>query len=263
MKVFGIAKIRNEQHIIRDTLDSWAGVCDEIYVYDDCSSDSTPTICLAHPKVKEVIHSTLFDPDRERAEWFNRQAVWSSARRFMGPEDWVVYFDGDEHLYDFDRSALENPHTQIIACPSYDAYVTQEDARLDEWNYAKRLPWVAQEYEFCLYFYRNRPWINFHLPDQRNMSDHATLRAWITDPAMIQMEGKILHWGKGLSVRKWEEKCRYYAETFGPKYAEKWKARMGKAVHEMSDFGLPLVRWPDVRAGEVETFNRKGMPLIS
>lgn len=265
MKVVGIAKVRNEAHIISDTLDLWAGICDGgIHVFDDASDDGTPERCRQHPAVREVVTTTMLDSNRERAEWWNRQVVWSSARRFMGPDDWVVYFDGDEHIYDFDRKALENPVTQIIACPSYDAYITPEDAHLDEWRYRERLPWVSQEYEFCLYFYRNRPWLAFHLPDQRNMADHGRLRAWITNPEKeIRMEGKVLHWGKGLSVKKWEKKCRYYGEVFGPKYAEKWKSRMGKAVHELSDFGLPLVRWPDVREGRVDTFNRKGMALVS
>lgn len=263
MKVVGITKIRNEAHIIQDTLDSWAHICDVIHVYDDCSQDDTPRICREHPKVKEVITSNFFDPDRERAEWFNRQVVWSSARRFMGPDDWVVYFDGDEHLYGFDPDILENPRTEVVACPSYDAYITAEDAHIDEWHYKDRLPWVSREYEFCLYFYRNRPWLNFHLPDQRNMMDHATSRARLSRPDTIQMAGKILHWGKGLSVKKWEEKCGYYSQIFGPKYAEKWENRKGRAIHHVSDFGLPLVKWTDVKTGKVETFNRKRMPLVS
>lgn len=263
MKLVGITKVRNEAHIIRDTLDSWGAVCDVIHVFDDQSTDDTPILAERHPKVVEVITTTMLDPDRERAEWFNRHAVWSSARRFMDAGDWVVYFDGDEHLYDFDKSLLYATRAEVIACPSYDAYITAEDAHLSEFQYQERLPWVSQEYEFCLYFYRNQPWLSFHLPDQRNMMDHATARVHLSRPDAIEMAGKILHWGKGLSVKKWEEKCDYYSRTFGPKYAAKWKARKGKAVHEVSDFGLPLVKWPDVRDRTVETFNRKGMPLVS
>lgn len=264
MKVVGITKIRNEAHIIEDTLDSWAEVCDAIHVYDDHSTDGTADLCRRHPKVAEVVASNLLDPDRERAEWFNRQAVWSSAKRFMGVEDWVVYFDGDEQIFDFPKEALHDPGAMIIACPSFDAYITATDAHLTEWQYWDRLPWVAQEYEFCLYFYRNRPWLNFEQPDQRNMLTHQALRM-TTRPDQVKMAGKILHWGKGLSVTKWEEKCRYYAKVFGPKYADKWEARKGRAIHDKSDFGLPLVRWPDVRAGKIETINRNQtkMQLVS
>lgn len=262
MKIIGITKVRNEAHIIQDTLDSWGQVCDSIHVYDDCSIDDTARIAVKHPKVMEVISSNLFDHDRERAEWFCRQAVWLSAKRFLENDDWVAYFDGDEHIYDFSVETLEDPDLMIVACPSYDAYITEEDAYIDEWHYSDREPWVSPEHEQTMMFYRNRPWLGFHLPDQRNMVVSQATQQFIA-PEQVALAGKMLHWSKGISIENWERKCHYYTKVFGPKYAAKWEARKGKAIHTHSDFGNPLVKWSDVRIGAVETINRRGMALVS
>lgn len=265
MAVKGITKVRNEAHILRDTLDNWAPFCDAgIHVYVDGASvgmphriDSTAQIARQHPAVTEVITSNYLDPDRERAEAHNRQVVLSSALRFMGNGDWVCYFDGDEHLYDFDLDVLKAPLFHRVACPMVESYITAEDEHLSEWHYAQRR-WCGDEYEYAPMFYRNSPYLGFHQRDQRNMTVDPKLRQEHTC-----FTGKVRHWGKGLSVKKWEEKCHYYAEVFGPKYAEKWRNRMGKAVHAVSDFGRPLVLWTDILSGAVPIHWRRGFELVS
>ena len=251
----GICKARNESHIIQDTLDNWAQVCDGgIHVYDDCSIDSTPDICRQHPAVQEVVTSNLFDHNRERAEWFNRQAVLASAQRFMGPSDWIVYFDADEHLWDFDRSVLDLPGLNMVSFRSFDAYITPEDAHLSDRSYADRR-WVGPEWENCIYFYRNRLNPRFHLPDQRHMTVNGA------GPFPVHLFDRVLHWGAGISVNAWERKCTYYADVFGPKYAAKWEARKGKGVQAdmKSRYGNDLVLWEDVRAGRVPTKPSRGL----
>jgi len=256
MNVVGICKVRNEAHIIKDTLDNWAEHCDWIHVYDDYSTDGTARICEEHPAVKEVISSNLIDPNRERAEWFNRQAALSSAQRFMQKDDWVVYFDADEHLWDFDNRILQDPKNDVITLRSFDVYITPEDAHLGVENYGQR-QWVSPAWEFCLYFFRNSPFLRFDMPDQRHMHHKP-------DAKYAMSCGAIQHWGKGLSVEMWEKKCEYYTEVFGPKYQKKWEARKGKAVHTdmKCDFGFDLVLWQDVLHERVRTFPRKGHPLV-
>ena len=51
--------------------------------------------------LKKVIEGDFWDPDREKAEWFNRQNVLMEAQQDAGPDDWFVYFDADEHPYNF------------------------------------------------------------------------------------------------------------------------------------------------------------------
>ena len=55
MKIIGMTRIRNEQLIIKDTINHLASFCNEIYVYDDHSTDDTYKICVNHPKVTKVI----------------------------------------------------------------------------------------------------------------------------------------------------------------------------------------------------------------
>jgi len=245
MGVRGICKVRNEAHIISDTLDNWGEICDQgIHVYDDNSTDCTVQLCQEHLAVAEVITSDCFDPDRERAEWYCRSTVLRSARRFMQPEDWVVYFDADEHVEEFDTTLLERSDLNVISLMSFDVYVTEEDKDISEWHYKERR-YVSPEFQIQPYFYRNSLPMDFVLPDQRNLQ-------YSLPDTEAHLTGKVRHWGKGLSTKKWDEKCAYYAYIFGPKYAEKWRARMGQAVHEVSDFGNPLVLWDDILSGAIE-----------
>jgi len=233
----GLCKARDECHILRDTLDSWARVCDEIHVYDDASTDFTRETCLEHPSVVEVISSNLLDKDRERAEWRNRQAVLSSALNYGA--DWICYFDADEQLAEFDEALLEGPE-KIVSLMLFDTYITKEDEHVDKWRYQERRM-SAPEFQIMPYFYRTSLPLEFNQPDQRIM---------FFPNEEIVLAGKVRHWGKGISVEHFEKKCLYYAQW--PKYAEKWEARRGQAVHTVSDFGNPLVEWEEILNGNVE-----------
>jgi len=271
MGVRGITKVRNEAHIIQATLDNWAEYCtDGIHVYDDGSTDDTPGICRAHPAVNEVISSDLTDPDRERAEWYCRHTVLHSARRFMdnsiGSNDWLCVFDADEHLEQFDVDVLEG-EDRVVACMLFDAYITPADADMigggftfDNGHTWRNRKHVAPEFQIMPYFYRlPRTWqeeaaFDFSVPDQRILVRSETMA----------LHGKARHFGKAISIEHFEAKCDYYASEW-PKYAEKWAARKGKAVHTVSDFGNPLVLWQDILSGKVEpmtTFiEREGEPV--
>jgi hypothetical protein len=58
------------------------------------------------------------------------------------------------------------------------------------------------------------------------------------------VQGYVKHYGKAISVEEWERTCNYYVHYF-PRYAKKWAGRRGKAVHTLSDFGRPLIKWED------------------
>lgn len=253
--IVGLAKIRDEEHIIQDTLDNWSGWCDGgIYIYDDCSTDRTVEICKAHPNVQEVLVSDLMDPNRERAEWYNRQILLNSARRFIGPEDWIFYSDADEFLYKFDFSILDNPGAPpCLASPQFDLYITPDDV---DAHYTER-KWVGPEYEIVPFFYRNKFLDGWHKADQRN----AMLRVPMQMPPL---SGFSLHTGKGMSVKNFERKCTYYTEVFGAKYRDKWEKRKGQAVRHdyTSNFGSKLVLWQDVLDGKVQTWHRQFNEIV-
>jgi glycosyltransferase involved in cell wall biosynthesis len=223
--LYGITKIRNEELIIKDTLDNWSQWVDEFYIVDEMSEDQTVEICKAHPKVKEVFIKSYFDEDRERAEWVNRQLALKMAQKNATQDDWFVYFDADERLYDFD-GVLEG---DVIACKLFDIYITPED--IDKPYYERE--WIGPEYRLIPFFFKNSQYLSYSIPDQRNVT---------TAPdAKIIIKGSIKHYGKGISVKHWENTCDYYMQW--PKYREKWEARRGKAIHTKSDFNNKLIRW--------------------
>lgn len=239
-KIRGLIKVRNEEHIIKDTLDLWSDYCTAgIYVYDDVSTDRTVEICRNHPNVKDVIEGTYWDPDREKAEWMNRQTILMRAQQDSDPDDWFVYFDADEHLYNFDRYELFwNPQCKSIACRLYDFYITPKDVNLPY----KQRQWVGPEYRTIVFFFRNSSFLKYQYPDQRIV----TMEPGVESP----INGDIKHFGKGFSVNHWEQTCDYYIKHW-PKYADKWRQRKGKAIHAdyLSDFGNKLILWKDRNKG--------------
>ncbi len=232
--------MRNEEAILKDTLDNWGKFCTAgIYIYDDCSEDKSVEIARAHPAVKKVIVGEFWDPDREKAEWFNRQMVLMHAQQDSQLDDWFVYFDADEQIFNFENYELFNyPETKAIACRLYDFYITPED---ENKSYKDR-DWIGPEYRTIPFFFRNSPYLRYEHPDQRIV----TMEPGISIP----IHGDIKHYGKGFSVKQWEDTCDYYIR-YWPKYAEKWKQRKGKAIHTemLSDFGNPLIQWKDRARG--------------
>ena len=244
MRIIGTVKMRNEEHILKDTLDIWAEYVDGVYVYDDCSEDNSVEIAKAHPIVIDVIATGHYDPDRLKAEWWNRQELLKFAQS-RHPE-WIAYFDADEHLYEFDKSMFDDKKVHIIATQWHDMYITPEDADLPMDRYKERR-WCGVEYRQIPFFYRNSPELKYDKPDQRIMHHKRV--------PFYPVNGVIQHWGKGHSQMIWDRKCEYYGngqDYQGKKgiYADKWLARKGEAVHEdyKSDDGNPLLLWSEIRA---------------
>ncbi|MBN2841228.1 MAG: glycosyltransferase family 2 protein [Coriobacteriia bacterium] len=230
-RIAGLTRVRNEAHIIHETLNHHAALCDAgIYVYDDCSTDDTALICRAHPAVIDVVEGVSWNPDRLDAEYQGRQAVLE--RALLDEPDWLLYFDADERV-EVDLSRVPFSRCDGVAMRLFDFYITEADV---DTHYADR-EWMGPEYRRILMMFRNMRGIGYSHPDQRE----CTLPAH----ARVCEIGDVRHYGKAISVDEWEATCRYYADHFPEPYRSKWRARMGKAVHVESDFGRPLVRWED------------------
>lgn len=234
MKIIGLTRIRNESLIIEETLDRWSELCDTIIVYDDCSTDNTVALCEAHFNVSKVIEGAAWDLNRGRAEYQNRQELLEAGQEVATKKDWFVYFDADEHPYDFTNMQLfKDSKINCIKMRLYDVHITPEDV---DKNYLDRR-WVCPDFRIITFFFKNVPGIKYYFEDQRPV--------YIPNQVSV-LHGTIKHYGKGYSVEQWEDTCEYYYKHF-PKYSIKWRDRKGHAIKTdmLSDFGKPLMLWED------------------
>jgi len=257
--LIGITRVRNQELILKDTLDFYAKLCDGgIYIYDDCSTDNTREIISFHPAIKGFIFSPTWNNDRLRAEWENREAIYQMAQMEKPDDTWFLYFDADERV-EFNQSLLNNESIDAIYLRLFDFYITPSDVhRKYNGNLIHLRDWMGPEYRDILMLFRKSAKPKWHLPDQR---EPTLQKKYVRVKGPL---GFVRHYGKSISVEQWEETCRYYVKHF-PMYSEKWKARMGKAVHEgTSDFGNSLIIWKDkIEKGIPMTKIKEGMIIES
>ncbi len=239
-RVIGMLRVRDEEDLVADALDHMAAFSDGgVFVYDDVSTDRTAEIASAHPAVLRVIRGESWDADRERAEWEHRAALLSAAREVATEDDWLVYLDADERVeYDWSRLSEHPPDVVAVRMRLFDFHITPEDVNRP-WPERRR---IGPEYRPIVIAFRNRPGLAYRHPDQREVE--------LGPGGRILDEGSVRHYGKALSIERWERKCDYYARSF-PKYAAKWEARRGRAVHERSDFDRPLISWNERETGGI------------
>lgn len=242
-KIIGMIRERNESLILKDTLDHVSNIVDGIVVFDDASTDESVEIALNHPNVLEVIINKKWQPHKRAwEETANRRKLLSRTKRYQ--PDWFFYFDADERFEGDIRNYLLHecpPNINAIKISLFDAYITNKDKKSYRqgdklFNFRK---FFGPEKRDILMIWRNNGTANFIRPDAR-------------EPQGFTNKQKITkfycqHYGKSISIEHWEQTCRYYAEFF-PKYSEKWRARLGKAIHESSDFGNKLYRWHEVKS---------------
>lgn len=228
---------RNEERILKDTLDHMAEFCDMIHVFNDASTDSSLKIYMNHSIYDSRFYhnSKNWNSNRECAENFNRNVLLNRAKHYAEPNDWFVYMDADERI-EFDWSLLRNPnfnYYDAIRMKLFDFYITMIDVDL---NYSERKLCGPEYREIIFAFKASSSKNGFPNPYQREPS--------LPNGTRVLEAGYVKHYGKGLSVEDWEKKCDFYSK-FAPRYAAKWEKRKGKAVHKVSSFGRPLIKWED------------------
>jgi len=235
IKIYGLIRVRNEELIIRDTLEHLNEFCTGgIFVFDDYSEDGTAEICKNFPGVIKVIENKEWDLNRERAEYENRAAILNEAKKIAKPWDWFVYLDADERV-EFDWSKIYGlpPGVIAIRMKLFDFYITPQDADKPYYERTK----IGPEYRKIIIAFKNLPTLEYKYMDQREV--------FLGTDGIILEEGYVKHYGKAISVEEWEKTCEYYSKYF-PKYSGKWEKRKGKAIHNnISDFGNPLISWEE------------------
>lgn len=239
MKLIGITRIRNESNIIENTLNHVSKLVDEIHVFDDASEDNTIEICQAHPAVTTVIEGKTWantPKGRALAEGQLRTAVYKSA--VEAGADWVYYFDSDEYVYFDETLDLENATSNSYFFRLFDFYITEEDK---EQHYLER-KWMGPEYRDIPMLFKVDPEGIFR---SRVLTTHRNPK----------FGGYVKHYGKAISVEEWEKTCEYYInyrwKTGHSELLKRWKERVGKAIHTMSDFNRPLIQWDERKNEEL------------
>ena len=230
------SRIYNEESIIQDFIDHYRDIADGgFYFYDDGSDDSTLDILANDPAVKHVIKGKrpVSSSASHNAQNSQRQQIIAAARKDMGPEDYLMLLDADDFLY-FDIDLNHIP-ADVLTFDAFDLYITEED---------KDKPWQEREYvgpEFrtVIMAIKNKAYRG--LRNDRTILTNAGFQ-------MITPAGYLKHVGKAVSVDYWERKCAHYsADNMPTKYKQKWELRKGKAIHKVSDFNRPLLKWQDLK----------------
>lgn len=233
MKLIGITRVRNESLIIKNTLDHVSKFVDGIIVCDDASTDDTVSICESHDKVIKVIKNKKWEPSpmgRNRAEGILRQLPYLEALK-EGAE-WVYYFDADEYVeFDFNKIDFKSK-TTAYSFRLFDFYITEGDVNDD---YLTR-EFMGPEYRDIPMLFKANPKLVF---GQR-------IPSGFSNPIL---GGFVKHYGKAISVEEWDKTCEYYInhrwKNTSKELLERWKSRVGKAIHSKSDFNRELIKWSD------------------
>ena len=65
----------------------------------------------------------------------------------------------------------------------------------------------------------------------------------------MALGGYVKHYGKAISVEEWDKTCDYYInhrwKDTHKDLQDRWKKRVGKAIHTKSDFDRDLIKWVD------------------
>jgi glycosyltransferase involved in cell wall biosynthesis len=241
--LIGTTRLRNEELILRDTLDYVGRQVDAIVAYDDASTDRTLDILRGHPKVALIVTNGSWEEDvkaRRLAEGRHRGLLLQMARARL-QFDWMFCFDADERVIGDLRDFAGGPRASdcdALRIRLFDAYLTPDDHApyrpdLELLGFRR---FFGPEQRDILMLWRNRSEIFF-------AEQHAR------EPGGVERVVTGLycqHYGKSLSVEHWEETCDYYIRHFPfETYGRKWLDRKGRAIHTQSDFERPLYEWGD------------------
>jgi len=119
--------VKNEARWIQRVIESILPICERVHVLDDNSTDGTPDICRAIPKV--MVHTSGWDTTDEVRDK-NHLLRYVD---YYGGADWIVMIDGDEVLTHHARLAdaiATTPHA-CLSLPVLYLWDREDQMRVD------------------------------------------------------------------------------------------------------------------------------------
>ena len=235
-KITGITRVRNEVLIIQDTIEHYLKHCDDIILYDDCSTDDTVELArqAGGDRIK-MIHGVAWLKDRKMENTRHRHLLMQAAQK-KGAE-WCLCFDADERLVG--ELPPMTPGVSAYRFRLFDGYLTEDRQILyGAGDYLEYLPRMwGPEYRDIIMLFR---------PEDSVYRGTGRREPSSVNGSILLAPIKVKHYGKCMSVEHWEETCHYYSTYFPEPFKSKWRARRGRAIHTSSDFGHPLFTWSDL-----------------
>lgn len=234
--ITGLTRVRNESLIIEDTLEHFLGLCDQIILYDDASTDHTVNIAKTFGERVVVIKQNKWLTDREHEETRHRAYLLYAAK--MRHADWCLYFDADERIVG--QLPVLGGQVSGFRFKLFDGYMTPEFQEDYTGGRLIDLPrmWGPERRDIAMLFRAS-------CAEYRGLDQREPV---IKGPVIRHEKAVVKHFGKCISEAQYFETCDYYSNHF-PKYSEKWKQRR-KIGHLRTDgtshFGNNLYTWEDL-----------------
>ncbi len=126
MTIVGMLRIKNEARWIERCISSILPVCDRVLVMDDHSTDGTPDLCAAIPRVH--VFPSPFEGLNE-----TRDKNWLLEQ--VGKPDWIIAIDGDEMLMPGCESklvdAMKHPYYTALSFRIFYLWDRESQVRMD------------------------------------------------------------------------------------------------------------------------------------
>jgi hypothetical protein len=234
-------RLRNEMEILPQFIEHYTPIATAgIYFFDDLSNDGTYNY-LKQSKYyvyrEEGEHKGIHSDSLELSQ---RYTLLSNIIPRLSPEDFILLVDADEFVEFNDLVNISKYDAYYFRM--FDTYTTAED-KLLHWKDRDK---VGPEYREITMMCR----VKF----SKGISGHRTLMHDSVKPP--HFAGFVKHVGKSISFERWESKCAYYSQPGTREdYRNKWAARKGKYIHEVSDFGRPLITYDAAKSGLVEVIS--------